>query len=221
LQTPNAIRAAGADGLTRYLTEHDAWSRGVPAMVDKALAAAAAQTVRLPGEATTAVLIARLARHLLDLDREIKDTDKLIVDRFRTHPQAEIIEWLPGLGPILGAEFLVATGGELASFGNAGRLASYAGLVPVPRDSGRVTGKLHRPKRYNRRPRRVFYMAALSGIKASGPWRAFYDKKRGERMIHIQALLALARRLVDVLWALLRDGRTFTPVAPQPATAAA
>jgi hypothetical protein len=34
-------------------------------------------------------------------------------------------------------------------------------------------------------------------------------------------LLALARRLVDVLWALLRDGRTFTPAAPQQATAAA
>ncbi|HEX7307155.1 MAG TPA: IS110 family transposase, partial [Lentzea sp.] len=48
-----------------------------------------------------------------------------------------------------------------------------------------------------------------------------YDKKRGERLIHTQALLALARRLVDVLWALLRDGRKFTPAAPQPATAVA
>jgi transposase len=220
-QTPETIRAAGPAGLTRYLTEHGAWTKGVSAMVDKALAAAATQTVRLPGEATTAVLIARQARHLLELDRELKDTDKLIADRFRSHPQAKIIESLPGLGPILGAEFVVATAGDLASFGSAGRLASYAGLVPVPQDSGRVTGNLRRPTRYNRRLRRVFYMAALSSLKTSGPSRAFYDKKRGERMIHTQALLALARRLVDVLWALLRDGRTFTPVAPQPATAAA
>jgi hypothetical protein len=43
------------------------------------------------------------------------------------------------------------------------------------------------------------------------PSRTFYDRKRNERLIHVQALLALARRLVDVLWALLRDGRTFTP----------
>lgn len=220
-QTPDSIRAAGPDGLTRHLLEHGAWAKGVPAMVDKALAAAAGQTVRLPGEATTAILIARLARQLLDLDREIKDTDKLIRDRFRTHPQAEIIESLPGLGPILGAEFIVATGGDLAAFGSSGRLASCAGLVPVPQDSGRVTGNLRRPKRYNRRLRRVFYMAALSSIKTSGPSRAFYDKKRGQRMIHVQALLALARRLVDVLWALLRDGRTFTPTAPQPITSAA
>ncbi|EQD82081.1 hypothetical protein GCM10009533_71240 [Saccharopolyspora spinosporotrichia] len=58
-------------------------------------------------------------------------------------------------------------------------------------------------------------------IKAGGPSRTFYDKKRGERLIHTQALLALARRLVDVLWALLRDGRSFTPTAPPPATQAA
>ena len=194
---------------------------GFQTLVADALAAAQAQTLRLPGEATTATLIAELARRLLDLDRRIKDTDKLITSRFRAHPQAEIIESLSGLGPILGAEFLVSTGGDLAAFATSGRLASYAGLVPVPQDSGRVTGNLRRPKRYNRTLRRVFYMAALSSLKANGPSRAFYDKKRGERLVHTQALLALARRLVDVLWALLRDGRKFTPTAPQPATAAA
>ena len=64
-------------------------------------------------------------------------------------------------------------------------------------------------------------MAALSSIKNPRPSRTFYDRKRSERLIHTQALLALARRLVDVLWALLRDSRTFTPIAPQPATAVA
>jgi len=220
-QTPEAIRAAGDNGLVTYLREHSAWPKGIPGMASAALAAAQAQTVRLPGEATTAGLIARLAAQLLDLDRQIKDTDKLLTNRFRAHPQAEIIESLPGFGPILGAEFVVITGGDLAGFATSGRLASYAGLVPVPQDSGRVTGNLRRPKRYNRRLRRVFYMAALSSIRANGPSRVFYDKKRGERLIHTQALLALARRLVDVLWALLRDGRTFTPTAPTPITSAA
>lgn len=103
----------------------------------------------------------------------------------------------------------------------AGRLASYAGLAPVPKDSGRITGNLRRPKRYNRRLRRVFYLAALSSLRADGPSRGFYDRKRAERLIHTQALLALARRFIDVLWALLRDGREFTPEKPTPATAAA
>ena len=185
------------------------------------MAAAAAQTVRLPGEASAAVLIAGMARQLLDLDRQIKDTTRLITGRFRTHPHAAIIESLPGMGPLLGAEFIVATGGNLAAFATSGRLAAYAGLVPVPQDSGRVTGNLRRPQRYNRRLRHVFYMAAFSSIKADGPSRTFYQRKRSERLTHTQALLALARRLVDVLWALLRDGRLFTPAPPHPAAQAA
>lgn len=88
--------------------------------------------------------------------------------------------------------------------------------------SDRVGWAIDRPKRYNRRMRRVFYMAALSSLKhTQGPSRRFYDRKRGERLIHTQALLALARRLVDVLWALLRDGREFTYATPTPAGLAA
>jgi hypothetical protein len=39
--------------------------------------------------------------------------------------------------------------------------------------------------------------------------RAFYDRKRAEGKRHTQALIALARRRVNVLWAMLRDGITF------------
>jgi transposase len=218
--TADAVRDAGAAGLAQHLLDHGVRATSVSSMVDKALAAASSQTVRLPGEATTATLVADLARQLLDLDRRIKNTTKLITERFRTHAQAEILESLPGLGPLLGAEFLVAIGGDLAAFATSGRLASYAGLVPVPQDSGRVTGNLRRPTRYNRRLRRVFYMAALSSLKTDGPSRTYYQRKRAERRIHTQAVLALARRLVDVVWALLRDNRKFTPTAP-PAVQAA
>ncbi|MGW4091661.1 IS110 family transposase, partial [Nocardia sp. NPDC004750] len=220
--TPAEIRTAGIDGVTTHLTEYGAWKPGIAKTAAAALDAAGRQSVALPGETDTAMLVKRIARKLLDLDREIKDTDKLITTRFREHPWAAIIESLPGMGPGLGAEFLVGTGGDLANFASAGRLASYAGLVPVSRDSGRVSGNLHRPKRYNRRMRRVFFMAALSSLRYdNGPSRRFYDRKRGERLIHTQALLALARRLVDVLWALLRDGREFSLDTPAPTTAAA
>jgi transposase len=59
---------------------------------------------------------------------------------------------MPGIGPILGAGLLVAAG-DLATYADAyaGHVASAAGLVPVPRDSGRRTGNLHRPKHYSRR----------------------------------------------------------------------
>ncbi len=165
-QTPAGIHAADAAGLSAYLSEHGARAKGIPAMVDKALAAAAEQTVALPGESVTAPLIARLARQLLELDREIKDLGKQLADRFAGHPDAGHITSLDGFGPILGAPLLAGTGGDLqASFRSSAHLAAYAGLAPVPRDSGRVRGNLHRPKRYHRGLRRVFYLAALSAIK--------------------------------------------------------
>jgi len=108
-----------------------------------ALAAADAQTIALPGETDTATLVKPTARKLLDL--EIKDTDKLMAAQFRTHLRAKIVESLAGMCPGMGAEFIAITGGNLHTFATAGRLASHAGLVPLPRDFGRVTGNLHRP----------------------------------------------------------------------------
>ena len=120
---------------------------------------------------------------------------------------------MPGIGPILGAEFLVAAG-DLATYPDAGHLASAAVLVPVAKDSGRRTGNLHRPQRYSRRLRRVFYLSAQTSIIRDGPNRTYYLKKRAQGHKHIPAVIALARRRVDVLWVLLRDNRPFATSPP-------
>ena len=105
-------------------------------------------------------------------------------------------------------------------FASANHLASYAGLAPTPRDSGRRTGNLHRPRRYNRQLQRVFYTSAMISIQHSPASKIFYDRKRAERKRHGQAVLALARRRVDVLWAMLRDQRTYQERLPTLAAAA-
>jgi transposase len=221
-QTPEALRALGRRRLAAWLR------RQVPAqlsdarvaqMAEAALAAAAAQRIRLPAQEVTAGLIAQLASDLLGLDRRIKDLDKTIAQRLANHPQAKVICSLPGMGPLLAAELLVAVG-DLGSFPDAGHLAAYAGLAPVPRDSGRRTNNLHPPKRYNRSLRRVFYLSALSSLSSPGPSRDYYRRRRAQGRKHRQALIALARRRVDVLWALLRDNRCFELAAPVKTTTA-
>lgn len=52
---------------------------------------------------------------------------------------------MPGFGPVLAAEFLGATGGDLTVFQTADRFAGVVGLAPAPRDSVRVIGNHHRP----------------------------------------------------------------------------
>lgn len=215
-QTPTAIRRRGRARLTAWLTNRGV--RSADQVAATAVAAAAAQQTTLPGQDVAAQIIADLATQILALDDRLTRLDRQIRDTFRAHPQAEIIESLPGMGPILGAEFVVAAG-DLSAYADAGHLASAAGLVPVPRDSGRRTGNLHRPKRYSRRLRRVFYLSAQTSIIREGPNRDFYLKKRGEGLKHVQALIALARRRASVLWALLRDNRAFTPTPPAAQTA--
>ena len=120
---------------------------------------------------------------------------------------------MPGFGPILGASLLVGAS-DLRAFPSAGHLAAAAGLVPVPNDSGRRTGNLHRPTRYSRRLRHVFYLSAQTSMMRPGPNRDYYLKKRDNGRTHTQAVIALARRRVDVLWALIRDQRTWTADPP-------
>ncbi|CAL9634847.1 IS110 family transposase [Streptomyces sp. enrichment culture] len=210
-QTPAAIRRRSRARLTAWLANRGV--RSADAVAVTALEAARTQQTALPGEEVAAQIVADLAEQILALDERLKRIEKRIRETFRSHPQAEIIESLPGMGPMLGAEFVVAAG-DLTAYADAGHLASAAGLVPVPRDSGRRTGNLHRPKRYSRRLRRVFYLSAQTSIIREGPNRDFYLKKRGEGCKHVQAIIALARRRASVLWALLRDGRMFTTAPP-------
>jgi transposase len=101
---------------------------------------------------------------------------------------------------------------RLVTFQTADRFAGVAGLAPAPRDSGRITGNHHRPRRYDRRLLRVFYLSGLSALKSCPVSRTYYDRKRAEGKTHIQAMLSLARRRLNVLWAMLRDGTTFIRV---------
>ncbi|KAF5991923.1 hypothetical protein BOG92_008690 [Streptomyces sp. WAC00263] len=101
-----------------------------------------------------------LALELLGLHEKIHELDKLIEARFREHELAPVISSMPGIGPLLGAEFLAATGGDLSRFPSADRLAAFSGVAPVPRDSCNVNGNLHPPRRYHRGLQRVFYRSA-------------------------------------------------------------
>ncbi|MEU5529735.1 IS110 family transposase [Micromonospora chersina] len=217
-QTPAALIAIGREELERWLRERRV--RHANKLATAAIEAAEAQHVRVPGEAMAGELVGRLAATVIDLDRQLTELDKLIADRFHRHHHAKVITSMVGIGDLLGAEFLAATGGSLEGFASADHLAGYAGLAPTPRDSGRRVGNLHRPKRYNRQLQRVFYTSALISIQRSPASKSFYERKRAQGKRHGQAVLALARRRVNVLWAMLRDDRPYEEGQPLTALAA-
>lgn len=211
-QTPASLRRTGRKRLETWLRNRRVLR--ADRLAETALEAAGRQHTSLPGEKLTAQLVHTLAAEVMALNQQVAELDKAIEARFREHRDFEVITSMPGLGVILGAEFLAATGGDMSLFGTPDRLAGFGGVAPVPRDSGKISGNLRRPRRYNRRLQRVFYISALFSIRHCEDSRRFYDRKRSEGKRHIQAVLALARRRVNVLWALLRDGRTYETVPP-------
>jgi transposase len=216
-QTPDAIRRAGAKRIETWLRNRKV--RGATGLAETAVQAAQAQRTTLPGETLAATMVARLANGVMTLDEEIAELDSLIEARVRQHPHAEVIRSLPGMGTNLAAEFLAATGGDMTAFDSVDRLAGFAGLAPRPRDSGRVSGNLHRPKRYHRGLLRSMYLSSMVSLQCCPASKAYYQRKRQEGKGHKQALLALARRRLNVLWAMIRDGSCYH--ASPPVTAAA
>jgi transposase len=217
-QTPTAIRRLGQARLARWLEKRRV--RGAARLAAAAAEAAGRQTVEISGEAAAASVIARLAQTILELDRQLAVIDREAAAIFHTQADAAIITSLTGIGDVLGAELLAAIGGSLAGFISADHLAGYAGLAPTPRDSGYRTGNLHRPQRYNRQLQRVFYTSAMISIQRSPASKAFYDGKRAQGKRHTQAVIALARRRVNVLRAMLRDHQPYQERQQKPALAA-
>ncbi|VAZ69730.1 hypothetical protein LAUMK40_05893 [Mycobacterium kansasii] len=215
-QTPDSLRRIGAARLTAWLKARGC--RNSATVAQTAVDAAHAQRSTLPTQTIGALLVARLAAEISAIDVELKCIEADITDRFEQHRSAEILTSVPGFGPVLAATFLAQIGGSLEGFDSVDRLACVAGLAPVPRDSGRISGNLHRPRRFNRRLLRTCYLAALSSLKNSPASRAFYDRKRAEGKSHKQALIALARRRINVIWAMLRDHTHYQE--PQPANTA-
>jgi transposase len=108
---------------------------------------------------------------------------------------------------LLTAEFL-AEAGDLARFPTADALACAAGLAPVLQQSGKVR-YLRRSTAGSRTLKFIFYQSAFCALQRDPASRAFYQRKRAEGKRHHQALIALARRRVNVLHAILRTRQPY------------
>jgi len=197
-QTPAAIRRLGVKRLENWLRNRKV--SDAAALAGRAVEAAQAQQTTLPGEQLGAELVARLANAVLAHREKVAELDARIEARFR----------------LLGAEFIAATGGDLSAFGSPDRLAGFAGLAPVPWDSGNVSGNLRRPRRYHRGLQRSLYLSAQVSVFFCPVSKAYYNRKRSEGKGHKQAVIALARRRTNVLWAMIRDGAFYTTTPPTP-----
>jgi transposase len=206
--TPAELRQA-SEARLRALFGTQSSRAYVRELIAAARACAQRQPMQLPGEALSAELLRELAAEALGTLARLSALDAQIEQRLARHPDAALIRSLPGMGAVLTATF-IAQAGSIQRFKSCHALAAAAGLAPVLRQSGKVRF-LRRPSGGNKDLKRVFYQSAFASLRCPQS-KAFYVRKRQEGKRHHQAVIALARRRVNVLWAMLQNRQPFSPV---------
>ncbi|MBN2871953.1 MAG: IS110 family transposase [Halothiobacillaceae bacterium] len=165
------------------------------AMEKNRIAEAEDPLVRQDIEATIAYFDAAISRLEAEIQRHIQSHDSL-------RRQARLLTSAPGIGPVA-AQVLLALMPELGHT-NPKRLAALAGLAPFNHDSGQLKGK-RCISGGRARVRKALYMAALMAARTCPNLKAFADRITQSAKARKVALIAVARKLLIRLNAMLRD----------------
>jgi hypothetical protein len=196
-------RVATIERLLRASTRYGERCRGMAELLKAAatrvcLAAAEREVVALEMRA--------LVAELRNLDASLHEVDKEICRRVEAHPAGRKLIAMPAVGYLTAAAEI----GEvlpLARNVSEGKAATYAGLTPLSRSSGKTEGRPRLARGVNKHALQANYMSALAALKNSALDAAYYRKQHarheGHPKPHVVALLALARQRFKVMYKLL------------------
>ena len=102
--------------------------------------------------------------------------------------------------------------GDIARFDKAGQLAAYAGLTPQHRRSGSsVKGQTRISKRGNARLRKALYFPAMVAMRHNPILRDFFDRLQGNGHAPKSIIVAVMRKLLHIVFGVLRSQQSFDP----------
>jgi transposase len=115
-----------------------------------------------------------------------------------------LLRTFPGIDYVTAATLLSEIG-DIERFGKESSLSSYCGVSPVMWQSGTSGVKTKRRKRYNRHLKGILYFISLSQIRINPESRDYYWRKRQEGKSHWQAMNALSRQLIKIIYYMLTN----------------
>ena len=158
-------------------------------------------------------LIERLTQHLKELDRQVKEFEKEIIEWHRSSELSRKLEAIPGIGP-LAASALVASIADAHSFDNGRQVSAWLGLVPRQSSTGGKPTLLGMSKRGDAYLRTLLIHGARSAILAAKNkvdntqgWLTNLLKRRHPNI----AAVALANKNVRTVWRCLPTGASSRP----------
>lgn len=215
---PTLLAKAGPSRVKSWArkTKH----RGVDALVDDIFRALDEQTVTVIGTAAAETVIPRVARQIQTLKTQRRELATEVEELLDAFPLREVLISMPGVRTKTASTILLAIG-DASTFPTAGHLAAYAGIAPVTRRSGKSIRGEHPARSGNKQLKNALFRSAWVASNCDPESAAYYQRKRAQGKKHNAAIISLARRRCDVIFAMLKTGSLYQPRNPAEVTLAA
>jgi len=142
---------------------------------------------------------------IAEIDQRIQ---QLAADNDTLSSATKRLRTIVGFGPLLAVSMAHAI--TRLPFSKADAFIAYSGLDPRPRDSGKLHGRRYLSKRGPAELRRLLYTAAMSASN-SKLWRPIYQRLLARGLATTQALVAIARKLARIAFAIVKRNVDFRP----------
>ena len=148
------------------------------------------------------------ACQIATIDTFMESTQKRMESIIERIPCAQRIRSIKGIGTITVAG-LIGEVGDFGTFSTQGEVMKFAGLNIYEVSSGKHTGKRKISKRGRSRLRNLLYLAALNTVRKNGVMHEYYRRLLGNGLPKVSALVAVSRKLLRIVYALVRDGNDY------------
>ena len=204
------MRDALVDSRTAIANTIHGWARGMAVSFGRG--SVDTLSARLRKKVAADQIPSFVERQLLVLDQlttAINQANQQLEHLAEKDPDCRRLMTVPGVGPVTAIRFAAAVD-EIGRFSSAEKVASYLGLVPGEHTTGFKPRSLSITKAGPGALRRTLVQAAWASRRTRGIhpmvlWSLEVEKRRGKRI----AIVALARKIATILFAILRDGSVY------------
>jgi transposase len=204
---PEDIVAMGLESLTMVLKKISRARLGLERA--KELFEAAQHSIGIyEGKKSILLEIGHLVSEIENKSRYIQNLEKQMDYSLGQIPYSRYILSIKGIGRVIVAG-LIGEVGDFKKFNTISEIMKLAGLDLYEVSSGNHQGQRHISKRGRSLMRKLLYFAAMNAVKTNGIMHEQYHQMLGRGMLKMKALIAISRKLLALIFALVRDNTEY------------
>ena len=210
--TPACLLTAPEAELVSLLKQHSRGRLGKDRVRQLRQAASRSVGSTLAGQAYATVLPDLITGYQALNERVATFTARIEAELTTTE---QTLTTIPGVGTVLAATILAEIG-DVTRFPSSDHLVAYAGLAVGESQSGQGAIRRFLSRRGLPQLRAAFFQAALAAVRFDPHLGAYYRRRVESGLPRRQAIIAVARKLVRITYALLKSGAPYQPPDPEP-----